>query len=98
MLFKSPKPLQPRDVFSTTELQDTLKHATVERRQTIEICGGQPATYVEARGSGSRGDDRIEMVMTTTGGKSYFAMYLRPLEAAPNSMAQAALQELCAKP
>ena len=50
MLFKSPKPLQPRDVFSTTELQDTLKHATIERRQTIEICGAQPATYVEARG------------------------------------------------
>ncbi len=98
MLFKSPKPLQPRDVFSTTELQDTLKHATVERRQTIEICGAQPATYVEARGSGRRGDDRIEMVMTSTGGKSYFAMYLRPLEAAPNSMAQAALRQLCAKP
>ena len=98
MLFKSPKPLQAREVFSTTELQDTLKHVTVEQRRTIEICGDQPATYVEARGSGSQGDDRVEMVMTTTAGKSYFAMYIRPLEAAANPMAQAALRELCAKP
>ncbi len=99
LLFKSPKPLQARDVFSTAQFQDTLKNATVERRRTIEICGRQPATYVEARGSGARGrDDRVEMVMTTIAGKSYFAIYVRPLEDPPNPMAQTALRELCAKP
>jgi hypothetical protein len=99
MLFKSPKPLQPSDVFSDARLNDTLKTATVERRQAIVICGNQPATYVEARGTSSRGDDsRVEMVMATVTGSTYFAMYVRRLTALPNPMAQAALREVCAKP
>lgn len=98
MLFKSPKPLQERDAFSNSQLGDTMRHATIQQRRTIEICGHQPAIYVEALGSGNRGDNRIEMVMTTVAGKSYFAMYARPLHTAPNPMAQTALRELCAKP
>ena len=99
MLFKSPKPLQARDVFSDARLNDTLKNASIERQQSIEICGHQPATYLEARGSSAKGgDDRIELVMTNVAGATYFAMYARPLEAPPNPMAVAALRELCAKP
>jgi hypothetical protein len=99
MLFKSPKPLQPNEVFSDARLNDTLKHATIEQRQTIQICGNQPATYVAARGTSSRGDDdRVDVVMTNITGTTYFAMYVRPLGAAPNPMAEAALHELCAKP
>lgn len=98
MLFKSPKPMQPSDVFTNAQLHDTLKSMTIERRRTIEICGRQPATYVEARGSSdSRGDERVEMVMTNAGGNGYFAMYVRPFEATPNPRAQAALRELCVK-
>jgi hypothetical protein len=99
MLFKSPRPLEARDVLSNAKVGDTMRHVTVERRRTIEICGRQRATYVEARGSGGRsGDDRVEMMITTVAGNSYFAMYVRPLDAAPDPMAQAALRELCAKP
>lgn len=100
MLFKSPKPLQPNDVFSKARLGDTmLKGATVEQRQDITICGRQPATYYVARGTSSRGaEDRVEMVLTSVAGASYFAMYVRPVTSPPNQMAQAALRELCAKP
>jgi hypothetical protein len=38
------------------------------------------------------------MVITTVHGTSYFAMYVRPIAAAPNPTAEASLQELCAKP
>jgi hypothetical protein len=99
MLFKSPKPLKPSEVFSDARLDDPLKETSIERRSEILICGRQPATYVEARGSSTRGgDERVELVMTTMGGSSYFAMYVRPLAVAPNPMAVAALRELCAKP
>lgn len=98
MLFKSPKPLQPSDVFSNAQLHDTLKNVTIERRNSIEICGHQPATYVQALGSSDRhGDERVDMVMTNTAGSGYFAMYVRPLQTTPNPSAQAALRELCAK-
>ncbi len=50
MLFRSPKPLKPTDVFSDARLNDTLKDATIESRTNIEICGNQPATYFRARG------------------------------------------------
>lgn len=99
MLFKSPRPLQEHDVFSNAQLHDTLRDVTIEQRRAIAICGRQPAMYVAARGSSARSErDRVEMVMTTSGGNSYFALYVRPLAAAPDPMAEAALRELCAKP
>lgn len=98
MLFKSPKPLKPSDVFSDQRLGDTLKDVSIERRSDIRICGTQPATYVQARGASSHGgDERVDMVLSTAGGSSYIAMYVRPMAALPNPMAESALRELCAK-
>ena len=100
MLFKSPKPLQPNDVFSNAQLHDTLKNVTIERRQSIEICGHQPATYVRGarhrrrsprRRTRRHGDDehrRQRAISPCTSVR---------FEAAPNPSAQAALRELCAK-
>jgi hypothetical protein len=98
MLFKSPKPLQPSEVFSNARMSDTLKDATIDRRESIVICGHQPATYFQLHGTSSRGDSRAEMVMTNISGAGYFALYARPLVVPPNPAAQAALRELCAKP
>jgi hypothetical protein len=99
MLFRSPRELQPSDIFSDSRLQSTLQHVTVERRTTINICGNQPARYVEASGTSQSGqEDRVDMVMTNTSGKSYFAMYIRPVVSPTDPMAEAALRELCAKP
>ena len=98
MLFRSPKELQPNEVFSDARLQTTLKDATIERRRSILICGNQPARYVEARGYSSRsGESRIEMVMSNVAGGTYFAMYVRPIASDPNPMAEAAVRELCPK-
>jgi hypothetical protein len=98
MLIKSPKPLKADDIFSDARLKDTLKNATVERRASIVICGTQPATYVQARGSSSHGgDDFVDLVLTTLRGNSYLAMYVRPISSPTNPSAEAALRELCTK-
>jgi hypothetical protein len=99
MLVKSPKPLQAKEVFSNSQMQGTLKDVTIQELRTIQICGNQSATYLEAQGESSRqGRDQVEMVMTNTGGSTYMAMYVRPMGSAPNAAASAAVRQLCAKP
>lgn len=99
MLFRSPRLLQPKDVFSNPQFQTTMKDATIERRDAIRICNNQPAQYLEARGTSSRGEAaQVEMVMTDTAGTSYMALYVRPVASAPDPNAEASLRELCAKP
>ncbi|MBV9232515.1 MAG: hypothetical protein JO030_00615 [Candidatus Eremiobacteraeota bacterium] len=98
MLFRSPKPLRASDVLSTKELQGTLHDMTVERRTTIQICGNQAASYFEGRGHSAKGDEKTIMVMTNTRSVTYLALYVRPIDRAPNGAAQAAVRELCAKP
>lgn len=99
MLFKSPKPLQSSDVYSSANMQGAFKSVTVMRKQTIEICGNQPALFVQGTAV-SRNDteSNVDMVLSTVRGASYFAMYVRPMEVPPNAQAEAALHELCAKP
>lgn len=98
MLFRSPKPVSANDVFSPANMRDTMRDVTVTRRSAIEICGNQPATYVQGHGySPKRGDANVDLVITTTGGASYFALYARPITDPPNPMAEAALRELCPK-
>jgi hypothetical protein len=98
MLFRSPKPLPAGDVFSNSQMQQTLKDVVVTRRSRVEICGNQPATYIEARGTSAKGgDETVEMVTTSARGNSYFAMYVRPIMLAPNEQAVAALRQLCPK-
>jgi hypothetical protein len=98
MLFNSPTAIAPNDVFSNVNMRDTLKDLRIQKRRAIEICGNQPATYVQAEGSSAKGDENVDMVMATVRGTSYIALYVRPVGVAPNAGAQAALRELCAKP
>lgn len=98
MLVRSPRLLQPKEVFANPKFQTTLKDATIERRASILICGDQPAQYVQARGTSSRGEeDRVEMIMTNAAGASYVAMYARPVGVPSDPKAEAALRELCPK-
>ena len=98
MLFKSPKPLKPSDVFTSNDLQGSIKNVKVERTATIQICGSQPATLFQAQGTSSKGgEDSVDMVMSDTGGKTYFALYVRPVGGQSNAQALSALRELCAK-
>lgn len=98
MLFRSPKPLPAGDVFSNQQMQQRLKDVTVVRHNSTVICGNQPATYIQAQGSSSRGgDDTVEMITTAAQGTSYMAMYVRPMGSAPNPSAETALRQLCPK-
>jgi hypothetical protein len=97
MLFRSPRRVDPNQVFSETQMQGDVRDATIERRSRIFICGTQPAQYLEARGTSSHGEVHIDMIVTNVGGNSYFAMYARPVELPANSMAEASLRELCPK-
>ncbi|MGC9992788.1 MAG: hypothetical protein ABSD52_10410 [Candidatus Cybelea sp.] len=99
MLFKSPRPMKTNEMFSNSNVQETMKDVTVLTQQTIKICGAQPAKYVQARGSSSeRGPVDIETVATTIGGSSYFAVYVRPIAVRPSPAALASLREVCPKP
>jgi hypothetical protein len=98
LLFKSPRPMQTNEVFSNSNVQDTMKDVTVVSQQTIEICGTQPAKYVQARGSSRGGPIDIETVATIIQGSSYFAVYVRPIAVRPNPIALATLREVCPKP
>jgi hypothetical protein len=99
MLFKSPRPMRTNEIFSDQNLQGTMQDVTIEREQTIKICGTQPAKYIQARASSSRNTPiDVETVATNINGSSYFAVYMRPLAARPHPAALAALREVCAKP
>jgi hypothetical protein len=100
MLVKSPKPMDAKEVFSNSQMHGTLRDVTIQDLRTIQICGNQSATLLQAQGTSSsrQGKDQVEMIMTNAGGSSYFAMYVRPLGTAANPEASAAVRELCAKP
>jgi hypothetical protein len=98
MLFKSPKPLASSDVYSSANMQGAFKSVTVRRKQNIEICGNQPAYFVQGTAV-SRNDtlSNVDMMLSTVHGVSYLAMYVRPMEEPPNAQAEAALHGLCLK-
>ncbi len=98
MLFKSPEKLTAKDIFSNPQLHDELQGESVERREPIKICGGQPATYVEGRGTTRGRPSQVSIVLTDVAGTSYLAVYARPVEVSPNPAALAALREVCPKP
>jgi hypothetical protein len=98
MLFRSPKQLSTSDVFNNAKLKDTR----VEARQTITICGNQPATYFkgEAQSSVDNGPSKphtVEMTMTNANGATYFALYVYPVGHAADAQAETALHQLCVK-
>jgi len=98
MLFKSPKPLKPSEVFSGNDLQGTVKNVTVKQSSSIRICDNQPALLMQAEGKSSRGeDDLVDMVMTNAAATTYFALYVRPVAGQSDPSALAALRELCSK-
>jgi hypothetical protein len=98
MLLKSPKTIAPDELFSNARYRDTLRDTTVERRQSIEICGHQPAMYIAASGTSRSGEpSHVDVVATNVAGASYIAMYVRPLTDRPDPKAEAALRNLCAK-
>ncbi len=98
ILFKSPREVKSSDIFSSENLRDSLRDVKIVRRQSILICGAQPATYARGVGSSSRGGrTSVDLLITDSGGTTYLALYTRPVAVQANPMALAALREVCPK-
>ena len=84
-----------------------IKDATIEKESTIQICGNQPAVFVsmigqrEAVGSASPGGAeqkrQIDFLATNANGKTYMAMYMRPVGTPADAGAENAIHDVCAK-
>jgi hypothetical protein len=75
--------------------ESNFRQFTVKRRERIVICGKQPAVYLYGASTSDRGPQTVEMIMTTTDGATYMAMYARDTKMRPNAQAEAAIRSLC---
>lgn len=91
MLMKLPVKMDPKHAINSAG----VKNATVKSQRTITICGNQPATYVVMEGTGKE-RSTMDMVMTSTAGASYMAMYSHPLGTPADRASQDAIRSLCA--
>lgn len=85
--------------------QSSVKGADFKEAQKISICDNQPAIFAEGRGdmnTGSSSDkdtkkSDIEIIATQVKGKTYLAMYGRPLNAPADPAAEKAIKNVCPK-
>lgn len=85
--------------------QADLKDSHLEKKEQIKICGGkQDAFYAMLEGeakfdANSSASERseIEFLATNLGGKTYMAMYARPLRSPADPAAEAAIRNVCPK-
>ena len=82
--------------------QADLKGARVEKNERIKICGSQPAVFAQVQGETNTGSENsqpseVEFLATNVKGKTYMAMYARPLHSAADPAAEAAIRNLCPK-
>ncbi len=78
--------------------QSNFRQFNANTRQRIKICGNQPAVFLSGTGTGSQGDQNVEMIITTVKGATYMAIYARDRGLHPNSQAETAIRSLCPKP
>lgn len=86
--------------------QAQIKGGSMEEGKPITICGNQVAFYAEGTGEASTGDSsstknqkpsKIEILATEVKGKTYVAMYARPLTAPADPAADKAIHNVCPK-
>ncbi|HEY8298299.1 MAG TPA: hypothetical protein VIG32_09785 [Candidatus Baltobacteraceae bacterium] len=74
------------------------QHAKVLQRKTIDICGKQPANYVEMAADQKTGKhENVQLVSTRYNDTVYFAMYARDAGTPANPAANTAIRSLCLK-
>ncbi|HEY3676027.1 MAG TPA: hypothetical protein VGK84_08565 [Candidatus Tumulicola sp.] len=98
MLFRSPKPIKTEDVLQSANLRD----AQIESRKVITLCDGQQqAQEFQSRGKIENGNESHDVganiVMSTSNGATYFAVYVHRIEMPADAEAVAATHELCQK-
>lgn len=81
--------------------QADIKDARIEKRERITICGAQSAVFAKGQGQESdaseNGPSEVQFLATNVKGKTYMAIYARPLHSAADPAAEAAIRNLCAK-
>jgi len=103
MLFAIPRKLDLSKAHLHEMNSSMLENEKDAQVKAITICGDQPAMFVDASGQVNTGDihnphpKHVEFVMTGIGGKTYMAMYARPIGAGPDPAAEAAIKHVCQK-
>lgn len=89
--------------------QGQIKSAQFEATQKITICDNQPAIFAQGRGEMSttagsstastsmKEPSAIEIIATQVKGKTYLAMYGRPLKSPADPAAEKAIKNVCPK-
>jgi hypothetical protein len=85
-----------------------FKDAQVIKQSSLQICGNQAGYYVSMIGSGdslatsSPGirmeKHQVDLIATDAGGKTYMAMYVRPVGSPADTGAEDAIRNVCSKP
>lgn len=92
--------------------QSPVGSGEVVSDKAVAICGDQPARLADMHGdtinitvggssapSSAKGPPQdVEFLLTVVNGKTYMAIYSRPLGSAPDRAAEAALHNVCPKP
>ncbi len=87
-----------------TVSQADLNDARLQKKERIKICSGtQDALFVILQGESKVDDDsssepsEIQFLATDVRGKTYMAMYARPLHSTADPAAEAAIRNVCPK-
>lgn len=87
-----------------TVSQADLNDARLQKKEHIKICNGsQDALFVLLQGDSKVDDDsssgpaQVEFLATDVRGKTYLAMYARPLHSPADPAAEAAIRNVCPK-
>ncbi len=83
-----------------------IKDAQVLKQSSIQICGNQPAYYVSMIGNGETFSAspgvtvekrQVELIATDVSGKTYMAIYVRPIGSPADSAAEGSIRNVCPK-
>jgi hypothetical protein len=103
VLMVLPTQIEYKDIVINSDVKD----AQVLKAQGIKICGNQDAYYYLMIGESHQGGtnasgepapkEKIDVVATHLGGKTYMAMYVRPIGTGDDTAAETAIRGVCPK-
>ncbi len=101
MLIRGDKNMSTADLSASSPVGGN-KNVSDVKRDTITICGTQPADHFTGKGqSTTNGNahvvEAIEGVTTTIADSKYLVLYIRPIAVKPDAQAENALRSICPK-
>ena len=93
--------------FDEAITSSNVKDARVLKQSSIRICGNQPAYYASMIGEGDSFGTatpgvtvekrQVDLLMTDVGGRTYMAMYVRPVGTPEDTAAEDAIRNVCSR-